>query len=146
MGLKVIARNRKIIKPYELDIYIPELNIIIEYDGQIHEGSHPIFNNTMPLEDRIKRDRVKTRLAFKRGYNLLRINYREYKTMDIVMINYISKLYPYYYESTFYKNVDSFTLALPTINADSYLTKNKLKKLQFQIALRYNLKKISPLN
>ena len=40
---------------------------------------------------------------------------------------------------------ESFKEALPTINADKYLTKDKLKKLQFQIALRYNLKNISQL-
>ena len=131
---------------YRYDFYIPKLNILIEYDGQYHVAPQPVYDPRMSLEERIERDRVKTELASKRKYNLLRISYLKYKTMDMVIIDYISKLYPYYHESTFYKNVDSFTSALPTINADSYLTKNKLKKLQFQIALRYNLKNISPLN
>ena len=43
MGLKVIARNRKIIKPYELDIYIPELNKAIEFNGTYWHYSEKHF-------------------------------------------------------------------------------------------------------
>ena len=43
MGLKVITRNRKIIKPYELDIYIPELNKAIEFNGTYWHYSEKHF-------------------------------------------------------------------------------------------------------
>ena len=35
LNLSVLSRNREIIKPQELDIYIPDKNIAIEYDGLI---------------------------------------------------------------------------------------------------------------
>ena len=43
MGLNVIVRNRKIIKPYELDIYIPELNKAIEFNGTYWHYSEKHF-------------------------------------------------------------------------------------------------------
>ena len=33
LGLTVVINNRSIISPYEIDLFIPELNLAIEYNG-----------------------------------------------------------------------------------------------------------------
>lgn len=45
---KIISRSRTIIKPYELDIFLPELNVGIEFNGiywhKVHEMNKPGYH------------------------------------------------------------------------------------------------------
>lgn len=65
MGLNVIVRNRKIIKPYELDIYIPELNKAIEFNGTYWHYSEKHF---IPGKHGLK-----SKLCRRKGIKLLHV-------------------------------------------------------------------------
>ena len=43
LGLNITTSSRKIIKPYEIDIYIPSLNKAIEFNGQYWHYSKKLF-------------------------------------------------------------------------------------------------------
>jgi len=64
---KIIYNTRKIIKPYELDIFIPNHKIAFEYDGAY-------------WHDNNSNDLIKDRLCYENGIELLRIseNSRDY--------------------------------------------------------------------
>lgn len=76
--------DRKTIKPYELDIFIPNYNIAFEYDGK---GWHKNNDN----------DKIKDMLCEKKGIKLIRIveNNRKYeediKTQIIKVLNIINE-------------------------------------------------------
>jgi hypothetical protein len=82
---EIIYDTRKIIKPYELDIYIPKYNLAFEYDGK---GWH--LNN--------RNDEIKNDLCIKKNIKLIRIieNNRDY-TSDIKtqLINKLDEINDY---------------------------------------------------
>ncbi len=66
---KVLKNDRKIIKPKELDIYIPEKNLAIEFNGLYWHSF-----NQKELKNKFKyRHLEKTKLAEEKGINLLHI-------------------------------------------------------------------------
>lgn len=71
---KVEINNRKIIQPLELDIYIPEKKIAIEFDGLLYhsygKSGYAIYNN---LKENKKEHLTKTELCEKQGIQLLHI-------------------------------------------------------------------------
>jgi len=64
-NLKIETRNNNIIKPYELDIYIPEKNIAIEYDGLVWHSEQFGKDKNYHLN--------KTELCEKQGIRLIHI-------------------------------------------------------------------------
>ena len=64
-NVTIERRNRKIIKPYELDIFIPQYNIAIEYDGLIWHCEKYNDNNKLHL--------YKTECCLKHGIKLIHI-------------------------------------------------------------------------
>lgn len=65
------------ILPLPFDRYIPELNIIIEYDGSQHFNKTQ-FNNTIEAFNKIQtHDRVKNEYCESKGINLIRLKYDE---------------------------------------------------------------------
>ena len=79
----VISNDRSMINPYELDIYIPELNLAFEYDGTYWHG------NTR------ERDRQKSFKCKKLGITLYHIHERYWKTdqnkVKRIILNTINK-------------------------------------------------------
>lgn len=57
----IIYNDRKIIKPYELDIYIPEYNLAFEYDGKRwhNNNKNDEIKNNICQENKIKLIRIK---------------------------------------------------------------------------------------
>lgn len=43
---EILVNTRQIIKPYEIDIYLPELNLAIEYNGDYWHGNPKFYNST----------------------------------------------------------------------------------------------------
>ena len=72
---EIIENSRKIINPYELDIYIPEKNLAIEYNGLLfHSFGKKIFTNKeLDLQFQKYRHLEKTKLAEEKNINLLHI-------------------------------------------------------------------------
>lgn len=54
------------------DFYLPEYNILIEYDGRQHYDNIKFFNNNLSLIQR--RDKIKDNFAIKFNYKLIRLN------------------------------------------------------------------------
>lgn len=104
---------------FKYDFYIPELNLIIEYDGKHHyEGSTFVSRNLTKIqhgktwkEKRSlnlgiiqERDREKDFIAISNGFNIERISYVEYKCLDKELILKINKRFKYFYNGKFYIN------------------------------------------
>lgn len=67
-GVTARLKDRKAIRPYELDIYIPDKRIAIEYDG--------IYWHS--FEEVKKRDELKDQLCKEKGIRLIRIKEQDY--------------------------------------------------------------------
>jgi very-short-patch-repair endonuclease len=63
--------------PLRFDFYIPKLNLCIEYDGQQHFKSVDIFGGDIEFDNRIRRDKLKSRYCIENNIQLLRIKYNE---------------------------------------------------------------------
>ena len=59
------------------DFYLPDYNLLIERDGEQHYGKSNFFGKDAKsyLNDQIKNDALKTKLAKKNGYKIARIPY-----------------------------------------------------------------------
>lgn len=75
----IIQNDRAVIFPMELDIWIPDLNIGIEYDGDYWHS----------LDDMKERDIKKDKICFEKGIRLLRIKESEYVENKEIILNKI---------------------------------------------------------
>ncbi len=64
-------------KPLPFDFYIPDKNLLIEYDGTPHFKPIDIFGGQVYYEVIQKHDKIKTDYCLKEGITLERINYKE---------------------------------------------------------------------
>lgn len=77
---------------FEYDFYLPKYNLLIEYDGIQHFVPIKIYGGQKGFEIIKKRDKIKTKLAKKHGYSLLRIAYIFYNTTERKIYKKIQKL------------------------------------------------------
>ena len=79
---KIIENSRSIISPYELDIYIPEKNIAIEFNGLLWHsyGKFILDPKQEDLQYQKYRHLLKTKAAEEKNINLLHIF--EYEWLD----------------------------------------------------------------
>ena len=73
------------------DFYLPNQNILIEYDGRQHFKPIECFGGEISFEKQQINDKVKTEYAIKNNYKLLRIPYSEYKNISEILINNIER-------------------------------------------------------
>ena len=74
------------------DFFIPKLNLIIEYDGHQHYYPVDYFKGFKNFKKTIKCDWIKNRYALKNNINILRIPFKEYDNMEILIDNAIAKI------------------------------------------------------
>ena len=67
----------KHIKPLIFDFYIPDKNLIIEFDGEQHETLVKYWGGHIGLEKRKKYDKIKNDFCLENGIQLVRINHKE---------------------------------------------------------------------
>lgn len=71
------------------DFYIPEHNLLIEYQGAYHDGlvheNNPKFQTKEDLENQQKRDNLKRQYAKDNNYRLLEIWYWDYKNIESIL-------------------------------------------------------------
>ncbi len=72
------------------DFYLPDLNLLVEYDGPQHFHSISFFGGEEKLKSRIINDEVKNEFACKNEINLLRIDYKQIKNIEKILNNYIT--------------------------------------------------------
>jgi very-short-patch-repair endonuclease len=90
---------------YRYDFYLPELNILIEYDGIQHFKPVKHFGGIENLKKTKERDNNKNLLAKSLGYKLIRIPYTKFKVIDNYLLNKIRYFYKYRIGNIFYKNI-----------------------------------------
>lgn len=81
--------------PLPFDFYLPELNLLIEYDGEQHfteKSNFGKFRNKSTLEERQIKDKIKTDYAKLKGYILLRIHYNKIHSIEKIISNKIKTL------------------------------------------------------
>lgn len=74
------------------DFYLPNHNLLIEYDGIQHSKSIKHFGGEENFELRKLKDRIKTDFAKNNNFKLLRINYTQFKKINEIIINYLCTL------------------------------------------------------
>lgn len=67
------SKNVNTKKQLPFDFYLPESNLLIEYDGSQH--FHDVFGSNKEYIQQHKRDLIKNKLCIENGVNLMRIKY-----------------------------------------------------------------------
>lgn len=71
---------------YSYDFYIPDFNLLIEYNGEQHYKKCPYFHRKPnSFECQLKRDELKKDYAEKNGYKLLVIPYTEFNNIESIL-------------------------------------------------------------
>lgn len=78
-------------KQLPFDFYIPQLNIIIEYDGELHYMIKEHRGGFDGFVDRIIRDTIKTEYCKKNNIRLIRIPYWEFKNIEKILKHELKK-------------------------------------------------------
>ena len=89
---------------YRYDFYLPKLNILIEYDGELHYSAVEFFGGVDALKKTQERDKRKDALAKLNNIPLIRIHYEEYKNIEDYLLFRLSKIYKYNTSNGYYKN------------------------------------------
>lgn len=91
---KCIMLSNEEIKWFRFDVFVPTLNLAIEYDGEGHfipiEWSKG--NGEVLLEQTKKRDKIKNEYCKKHHIHLLRIPYTERNNIETLIKNEINKI------------------------------------------------------
>lgn len=78
--------------PLSYDFYLPKYNLLIEYQGQFHDGTASIVDKTEYFEKQQKNDKIKRDYANKNNYNLLEIWYYDFDNIENIMNKFIYDL------------------------------------------------------
>ncbi len=92
--VKSIFQNNKVLHNYypkwlegqEADIFVPHLNLVIEYDGEQHFKAIKAWGGEKGLKKNIERDKRKNEKCKKNNITLIRFNYKE---KDLLSENYV---------------------------------------------------------
>jgi very-short-patch-repair endonuclease len=76
------CKNRRKLR---YDFYLPNQNVLIEYDGRQHFVSVKSFGGENGFKTTQINDKIKTEYAVNNGYNLLRIPYTEKESISDVL-------------------------------------------------------------
>ena len=81
---------------YRFDFYLPEYNLMIEYDGEQHyKPMRYNSNEEKNISDfykRQERDNIKTKYCSDNNINLLRIPYYERQNIKSIIVNHLQRL------------------------------------------------------
>jgi very-short-patch-repair endonuclease len=80
-----IFQECKNIMALPFDFYLPDLNILIEYDGKQHFEPIKHFGGITEFLKTQKRDKIKTKYCENNNINLIRINYKNFENIDQIL-------------------------------------------------------------
>lgn len=69
------------------DFYLPEQNILIEYQGQQHEKPIDVFGGDTQFEIQREHDKRKKEFAEKNGIKLIEIWYKDFDNINDILTN-----------------------------------------------------------
>ena len=90
--LEKTFEDLKNIQSLECDFFLPQSNLIIEFDGQQHYKPIKRFGGIAEFEKTINNDWIKNRYALKRKINILRIPFYEIKNIKILIDDCLNKI------------------------------------------------------
>ena len=73
------------------DLYLPDYNILIEYDGEQHFKPIEIFGGEDQYEKLKHNDKIKNNFSKESNYSLLRISYKEFNKINNILNEYLDK-------------------------------------------------------
>lgn len=79
------------------DFYLPEYNLLIEYQGEYHDGTAKMQTEIAFLKQK-EHDKRKRQYADKHNIQLLEIWYYEYNNIEIILNNYFTQQNDLYYK------------------------------------------------
>jgi rubrerythrin len=79
------------------DFYIPDFNLLIEFQGEFHDGTVPLQTEIAFLKQQ-EHDKRKREYACKHNIQLLEIWYYEYDHIDNILDDYLTKQNNLYYK------------------------------------------------
>lgn len=97
---------------YRYDFCIPDLDILIEYDGEQHYRPVDYFGGVPAFEKRQELDREKTRLAKANRYRLIRISYKRFDELEEYLSRAIDRYFKYRVNEIFYRCIVDICNAL----------------------------------
>lgn len=80
------------VNPLSYDFYLPEYNLLIEYQGQFHDGSTSMVLREKYFDKQQKNDKIKRDYASKNNYNLLEIWYHDFDNVESILDKYLYNL------------------------------------------------------
>ena len=90
---------------YRFDFYIPELNVVVEYDGHHHFKSIDIWGGDKYLEKTLRIDKAKEVICKKNEIALIRIPYTAFDNLYDILSRQLSLRFNYRVNGVFYKNI-----------------------------------------
>ena len=84
-------KNCRDIQPLPFDFYLPDYNMCIEYDGELHFKEIEHFGGKEHLELQQKHDNIKTKYCQDNNIKLLRIPYWEFDNIEKILENKLLK-------------------------------------------------------
>lgn len=79
---------------YAYDFYLPDLNVLIEYDGVFHYRSVKELGGELALKQSKERDRIKNELAKELNIVLIRIHYSKLTRISEYLSTKLAELFP----------------------------------------------------
>lgn len=75
------------------DFYLDQFNLLIEYQGQHHEKPVNKYQRAKIVHDKtVVHDKIKEDFAAKHQINLIKINYSDYKNINIILDNLFNEI------------------------------------------------------
>ena len=82
---------------HKFDFAIPDAKILIEFDGQQHFEPVEKFGGVEGFNKRKRNDAIKTELSVLAGYDLIRFNYKQIRTLEKALIKKLIKYRKYWF-------------------------------------------------
>lgn len=73
------------------DFHLPDYNLLIEYDGELHFKNVKFFGGNKGLLYRINNDNIKNNYVLNNSLKLLRIKYSDYENIDNILNHMLKK-------------------------------------------------------
>lgn len=78
-------KDCKNILPLPFDFYLPDYNICIEYDGELHYKQSGYRGNEKKLETTKMNDKIKDKYCYDNNINLIRIPYWDFDKIELIL-------------------------------------------------------------
>jgi len=120
---------------YRYDFYLPDLGILIEYDGEQHHRPVKYFGGDAGYAKTLVRDKNKTDLAAQHKLHLIRIPHTHLEDLDRYLTYKISHIYTYLYKGIYY--TDFLSLCKLAKLPDKTTPKDVKKYLTYNKDIKY---------